>query len=326
MKNKTIAAATATTKSKAIAKYKEKKETAKKKFSELLSSTIDKFNFTDFILCLRSGQIFDTQERIKSREKQYYMIPLAFEKAYAIFVTRAENSIVHQRVFEALMEFGKITENEQFLEIENLYKIKKFAGLNTKKDDTIVLAIIKDIARIFIEIQKVSENGKLTAFLQFNLLGDVEGIIENDTKKAKGVKIELNKNFIKAVKKLPKVKIDSEILEYIHKNVKSPHSERIIKYFLTQSTKSKFEKANMWSLIKKICDIPIKIKENGEIIYRLDEMSDRYHRKILAKIEEDLEILKKFGINFDRKEQIISFDPAESQYKNIVKISYQAIE
>jgi hypothetical protein len=330
MKNKTKTTTEKAVKSRAKAKYESKKEIAKKKFSEILNDITNKFNFTDLALFLRSGQIFDTQKRIRSRKIQYYKIPLAFEKKYAIFVTRGETSIIHQRVFEALMTFGKIvdTEKGKVLEIDNLYQIKKFAGLNVKKDDSTVLEIIKDIARIFIEIKKIGEieNKELIGSRQFNLLGDTDDIVEKKSGRAKGVIITLNQKFLEAVKQLTKIKIDKDVLEHIHAKVKSAYSEKIIKYFITQQTKSVFEKENFWNLIKMIADIPEFDYKENKIFYSLDKVSERYRRRILSEIESDTKLLQEFGIKFNREQLKISFDPSESQHKNVVMIGYPVID
>jgi len=312
----------------------------KAKINELLNNQSNGFRFNELMLFLRSSIVFDTQKRSKSKENKYEKIPLVFDKKrFIAYVTRAENSIIHQRIFEAVMRLGKIYDRIDYLEelgevknkiliVENLYELKRLAGLNPRTSDRYVIKFIEDIAKIFINIQKVSKDGKRMEYLQFNLLGNVISIIED--KKAFGVAIRLNVEFLKAVFKLAKVDIDTEVLRYIHTHVKSAYVEKIIKFFLTQQTKSYFKEDNFWNLIKQITDIPKGFdKEKQKIIYKkLDNISEKSKRQILADIQKELEILKEFGITFDRKQLLLAYDPKSSKYykSNIVKIGYPEID
>jgi len=322
-------------------KTKVKRLGGKVKINELLNNQANGFRFNELMLFLRSSIVFDTQKRSKSKENKYENIPLVFDKKrFVAYVTRTENSIIHQRIFEAVMRLGRIYDRIDYLEeledivkskiliIDNLYELKKLAGLNPQTSDRYVIKIIEDIAKIFINIEKVGKDGKKTEYLQFNLLGNVISIIED--KKAYGVAIRLNVEFVKAVFKLTKVDIDTEVLRYIHTHAKSAYVEKIIKFFLTQQSKSYFKEDNFWSLIKQIADIPQRFdKEKQKIIYkRLDNVSEQMKRQILADIQKEASLLKEFGITFDRKQLLLAYDPKSSKYykSNIVKIGYPEID
>jgi len=83
-------------------------------------------------------------------------------------------------------------------------------------------------------------------------------------------------------------------------------------------------------LIKQITDIPKSFdKEKQQIIYkRLDNISDRNKRQILADIQKESELLKEFGIEFIRKLPAISYNPQRSKHykSNIVTIGYPEID
>jgi len=272
----------------------------------------------DIIISIRTGILFDTQRQRRVNPK-YLQDILAKTKNYVLKVSRLENTIMHQRVFEAILELGKLSENGEQIIIDNIYELKKLAGMNVFTSDQEIISIIKDLMTVVVEVIKYDETtDKYTPFAIFHIIGKTYGLIEKQNQKIKGLMVEVDKDFSKLTNSLTTVKINKELLSYIHTKVKSAYVEKLIKYFITQNKSSSWD---VWTLLKNIADY-ITMKKDE---YKLDEVSQRYKRMILEQIEQESDTLKEFGIFFSKKENKIYFYPEKSQHKKQVFISYSDV-
>ena len=302
-----------------------KKEIARVEIQQKLAHIGGGFN--DLGVALRNGAFFDTQRQRQRKPKRYEI--KIFDENFGIIIKRDENTILHQRVFEATLELGKPIDDEKLI-IENMYQLKKLSGINTDMSDNEIIKMLTEILTTTIELYKKNEStGKFELYSAFHLIGNIVPIDNhNPTTKAnspKQLEIRLDKEFKKAVNSLTKVKIDRNLLQYIHQNIKSAYIDRIVKFFLTQQRNQSFEKAGFWALIKMISDFPITNKNKQTVEYKIDNLTDRHKRRILAEIEKESDKMKEFGIEFNRKEQKISFIFANNIHKNKVIIAYPSL-
>jgi len=294
-----------------------KKEIAKTEINQKLAKFSGGFN--DLGTFIRLGAWFDAQKQRRRKPKRYKI--KIVDENFGIIIKRDENTIQHQRVFEALMEIGEL-KPDGVLVIKNLYEVKKLAGINTDTSDIEIVNIIKEIADVSVELLQESEDQKYTSYLTFHLLGNITGIIDNTTNRSKSLMIVLDKGFIKAVQYFIKVKIDRKLMQYIHNNVQSAYTEKLIKFFLTQQKNLVFKKTAFWSLIKIIADFPIPNRDKQILEYKTDKVTDRYKRMILAEIDKEADLLKEFGIEFERKEQKITFNYENNTHRKGIIIAY----
>lgn len=283
-----------------------------------IGSTDPVKKLNDIIISIRTGILFDAQRQRRVNPK-YLKDILAKTKNYVLKVSRLENTIMHQRVFEAILELGKINENGEQIIIDNIYELKKLAGMNVFTSDQEVVNIIKDLMTVIVEVIKYDETAdKYIPFAIFHIIGKTYGLIENQNQKIKGLMVEVDKDFLKLTNSLTTVKINKELLSYIHTKVKSAYVEKLIKYFITQNKGSSWD---IWTLLKNITDYTTMKKDE----YKLDELSQRHKRRILEQIEKESDTLKEFGIFFSKKENKIYFYPEKSQHKKQVFISYSDV-
>jgi|GEM_PF-3047750 len=308
-------------------KIKSKKENMKVKINEDLSKIGGGFN--DFVISIRTGMFFDTQKQTRLKPQHYHKITNYYNKhKIVIIVDRDENSIIHQRVFEVLLTLGELKVNEsgqKFLEVSNMYQLKKLAGLNVKKSDSDVIEIIEQISDIKVKINKISDDGKRTDFLRFQMLGNTRGTIENLTGRAKGFRIRLDDDFVDAIQYLNKIKIDKDKLQYIHQRVKSPFTERIIKHFMIQQVSQEFKGNGFWNLLSTICDIPYAVIEKQRIEFRLKNLSRMRKWQIVNEIASESQLMAEFGIKFDKKNLKLEYNSIENTHKNAVMIGYSEV-
>jgi len=299
-----------------------KKEIAKVEIQQKLAHVGGGFN--DLGVALRNGAFFDTQRK-RQRKPRRYDIKM-FDENFGIVIKRDENTILHQRVFEATLELGKSRDDGKLI-IENMYQLKKFSGINTDTSDNEIIKMLTEILNTTVELYKKNETTqKYELYSAFHLIGNIIPVhVDNDdtTTKANSPKIleiKLDEEFKKAVNSLIKVKIDRNLLKYIHQNIKSAYADRLVKFFLTQQRNLTYKGAGFWSLIKMISDFPAidKNQQNSKI----DNLSDRHKRRILAEIEKESDKMKEFGIEFIRKEHKIFFNFANNTHKNKVIMAY----
>jgi len=302
-----------------------KKEIAKVEIQQKLTHIGGGFN--DLGIALRNGAFFDTQRKRQRKPKRYDI--KIFDENFGIVIKRDENTILHQRVFESTLELGKSRDDGKLI-IENMYQLKKLSGINTDTSDNEIIKILTEILNTTVELYKKNEiTQKYELYSAFHLIGNIVPIDNHDsTTKAnspKQLEIRLDEEFKKAVNSLIKVKIDRNLLQYIHQNIKSAYTDRIVKFFLTQQRNLTYEKAGFWSLIKMISDFPIVDKNQQTTKYKTDNLTNRHKRRILAEIEKESDKMKEFGIEFDRKEQKISFNFANNIHKNKVIMAYPSL-
>jgi len=303
-----------------------KKEIAKVEIQQKLSPIGGGFN--NLMTILRTGAFFDTQRQRKGKPKRFEVG--ITDENFGIIVKRNENTILHQHVFEAVLELGK-QKNDGILIIENLYQLKKLAGISIHTSYNDIIKMLTEILDTTVELYKKNETTqKYELYSAFHLIGNITPVVNNDntTTKAnspKMLEIELDKKFEKAINSLTKVKISRKLLQYINSNIKSAYTERIIKFFLTQQRNQSFEKEGFWSLIKMISDFPLVDKNQQTTKLKIDNLSDRHKRRILAEIEKESDKMKEFGIKFIRKEQKISFNFANNIHKNNIIIAYPSL-
>jgi len=306
-------------------KGKSKNETVKSRIQEVLNAIGGGFN--DFIFSIRTGMLFDAQKQTKLKPQHYNNIVNYYNNnKLVIFVERNENTVIHERVFEAVMELGELKNNngKDTLIINNLYQLKKLAGINVKKRDSDILKIIDDISKIHVRIDKVSDDGKRVFFLTFRFLGSVIGIIEKPDEKAKGLEIALDARFVDAIKHLSKIKMDRETMYYINTHVKSAYTERIIKHFIIQQKPQTFKGNGFWGLLMTICDIPM-LNKNDEVEYKIEKLSRKQKWIITNEIAVESQLLAQFGIKFDKKNLKLEYNPAENMHKYAVLIGYSEV-
>jgi hypothetical protein len=307
-------------------KGKSKKEIAKASYNSL-TQIGTQTGLNDISISLRTGLLFDTQRQRQRKPRDFDNLIGVFN-GFIVAVYRKENTILHQRVFEAALELGEIEFRQvqnvtaAILKIRNLYELKKLAGINTDTSDTEIINILEEISDIKMVI--LGENEEEKSKLPFHLLGNVVSKVNKKTNEAKSLEIVLDLGFIYAIKTLFTIlKIDRETLQYIHRNAKSAYVEKLIKFFATQQKPTTFTGNGFWGLLKAVCDFPVVKCETVE--YRIDKLSLERKRKIIAKIARETALLSEFGIEFDRKNLKITFNPANNIHKNIVKIRYSSI-
>jgi len=307
-------------------KNSSKKEIAKANYNSL-TQIGTQTGLNDISISLRTGLLFDTQRQRQRKPKTFEGLTGVFN-GFVIVVSRKENTILHQRIFEAALELGEIEFRQvqnvtaAVLKIRNLYELKKLAGINTDTADTEIINILEEISDIKMVI--LGENKEEKGKLPFHLLGNVVSKVNKKTNEAKSLDIILDLGFIYALKTLFTIlKIDKKTLRYIHEHAKSAYVEKLIKFFATQQKPVTFTQNGFWGLLKAVCDFPVVKGETVE--YRIDKLSFESKRKIIAKIAKETALLSEFGIEFDRKNLKLTFNPANNIYKNIVKIRYSSI-
>jgi hypothetical protein len=305
-------------------KNSSKKEIAKASYNSLIQLGTQT-GLNDISISLRTGLLFDTQKQ-RQRKPEYYENIVSFFGNFFVFVSRQENTIQYQRIFESILTIGKIQikEKSAILEIENMYQLKKLAGLSIHTSDAEIIRIAEEISKINVKI--IAENEEEKNAMTFRLLGNVISKIDKTTNKSKSFKIILDPGFIYAIETVfTIIRIDEKTLKYIHQHVKSPYVEKLIKLFLTQEKPAVFKQNNFWSLLKTSCDFLLPSQDMQTNEYNIDKLSERQKRRIVAEIETECDLLSKFGIEFNRKEQQITYNPQKNTYKNTVKIRYSSI-
>jgi hypothetical protein len=282
-----------------------------------LKVKLEKFN--DIGFSIRTGVLFDVQRRRKSKKHAvYYDNIIGASKNFIIEVRRLENTIIHQRVFESILELGKEKANGNLL-IDNLYQLKKLSGINTDTSNQVIVDIIEDIKTIHIKISSVNGSTQSEP-INFGLIKKIVKITENEIKNVKSMEIILDPDFMSLINSLTKIKFDKELMEYIHTKVKSAYCEKLIKYFLTQQKPSKWD---IWDLLQLIIDFAMSNIDNVKL--DLNKINDRKKRRILEEIQKESKLLEEFGIIFNRKSQKIEFNPSLNQHKNKVLINYSTL-
>jgi hypothetical protein len=124
---------------------------------------------------------------------------------------------------------------------------------------------------------------------------------------------------------LTKTRIDANTLKYVHQYAKTAVVEKIIKFFLPLHSEMFFKNDDFLMLLGQISDIPIFNKKTKENVYnKFDDESGQYRNEILANIDTESELLKEFGIEFNKKQLSISYNPTKSKFykSNILPIDY----
>lgn len=300
---------------------------------ELLTNN-EAIRMNDFLMILRSGVFFDAFKQRGKKPKYLENVMMKVESRngmlYLVEVSRLENTITHQRLFESILELGKLQNGNQLV-IESMYELKKLAGINTDTSDQEIHKLLKEITAITVSITRYlpnnnSEDGwhkeEVVVFHLFsNLFIDGERNPKQNKRRINSLIVEFDSQFLNATNKLNTVKIKKEILEYIHNNVENPYAEKIIKYCITQNKPFKEE---IWKLFSKVADYGI-VNEDRFISKRNSTLSKRTKQYIVQNIFNHKEQLNTFGINIERttdNQTIISYNPDESQYKNAVMLCF----
>jgi len=321
--------------SKIIEIGKGKKRGKKNRFDfikDFINDFINNIDFSELVLLFTSSKMFDIQRDIKSRN--YEIESKSFFNNFIVSISRTENTIYHQRVFDTLLQTCKPHNTTKktvvgiitglALEINDMYEFKKTAGLEDYTDEQ-VADIVKDITQIYIVITKIDKNKKQTNFMSFHLLGDTSGKFDTTTQKYIDLTIWLDSIFFYLLTALTKTRTDADTLKYIHQNAKTAVVEKIIKFFLPLHSEFVFKDDDFLNLVKQISDIPTFNKKTKENVYnKFDDKSGQYRNEILANIDAESELLKEFGIEFNKKQLSISYDPMKSKFykNNILPVDY----
>lgn len=294
-------------------------------------TTNDKtIRMNDFLMVLRSGIFFDPVKKRKDQPKYLENLGIKINGknniVYIVKASRLENTIIHQRLFESILELGEFTD-ENTLVIDNMYKLKQLAGINPTTNDQLIIRLLKEIMATVVDVNKYkNDSGDEDGWIEekrviFHLLDkayiDSEYNQKTNQRKINTLVVKFDGEFINATKVFNTVKIHRNVLEYIHNNIDNPYTEKIIKYCITQNKPFKEE---IWKLLNRIADYK---KEESEV-YRLKRFSvltQRHKRRILASILQDNPKLNEFGINLKKTtdgQTMLSYNPEQSQYKNSV--------
>jgi len=316
-----------------VIKITKGKKKGKKSTFALINDFINNIAFSELVLLFTGSKMFDMQKNIKSRDYEIESMSFFNEKQFIVSVSRTENTINHHRVFDTLQLYKVHNTTKKTilgiktgmaLEIDNMHEFKEIAGLDDYTDKQ-VIDMIEDIAQIHINIKKIDKDKKQTEFLSFHLLGNVDGRIKIATQECISLTIWLDSLFLDILTRLTKTKIDVDTLKYIHKNAKNAVVEKIIKFFLPLHSELFFKDDDFLKLIRQISDIPIFNKKTKENVYnKFDNESGQYRNEILANIDTESELLKEFGIEFNKKQLSISYNPTKSKFykSNILPIDY----
>jgi len=339
--------------SKIIEIGKGKKRGKKSRFDfikDFINGFINNIDFSELVLLFTSSKMFDMQRDIKSRNYEIKSKPFfsnftisisktrieskSFFNDFIVSISRTENTIYHQRVFDVLLQTCKPhnTTKETVvgiitglaLEINDMHEFKKTAGLEDYTDEQ-VADIVEDIAQIHIDITKIDKNKKQTNFMSFHLLGDTSGKFDTKTQKCIDLTVWLDSIFFYLLTALTKTRTDADTLKYIHQNAKTAVVEKIIKFFLPLHSEFVFKDDDFLNLVKQISDIPVFNKKTKENIYpKFDDKSGQYRNEMLKNIDAESDLLKEFGIEFDKKQLSISYNPTKSKFykSNILPVDY----
>ena len=320
--------------SKIIEITKGKKRGKKGKFdfiNDFINDFIDNIDFSELVLLFTSSQMFDMQKDIKNKNRR--IESTSFFNDFVVSISRIENTIYHKRAFDTLLQTCKPHDttietilgikNGMALEINDMHEFKKIAGLEKHTDEQ-VADMIEDIVRTNIDIRKIDKNKKQTNFLFFNL-ASTSSKIDIETRKYIDFTFWLDDIFLDILTALTKTRIDANTLKYVHQYAKTAVVERIIKFFLPLHSEMIFKNDDFLMLLRQISDIPIFNKKTKENVYnKFDDESGQYRNEILANIDTELELLKEFGIEFNKKQLLISYNPMKSKFykSNILSVDY----
>lgn len=298
-----------------------------------LITTDEAIRMNDFLMILRSGAFFDAFKQRKGKPKYLENVMMKVESRngmlYLVEVSRVENTIVHQRLFESVLELGKLQNGNQLV-IDNIYELKKLAGINPYTSDQEIHRLLKEITGITVAITRYFPDNsedewqkeEVVVFHLFsNLYIDGERNPKQNKRKINTLIVEFDSQFLKATNRLNTAKIKREVLEYIHYNIENPYAEKIVKYCITQNKPFKEE---TWKLLSKIADYGV-VEEDRFVSKRNTTLSERTKRHIIQNIFYHKDSLIVFGISLEKtpdRQTIVSYNPELSQYKNAVMLCF----
>ena len=205
---------------------------------------------------------------------------------YYVTINRPYLSVVDQKIFYTLLRTGKFIKEteESFVFHYDFAEFKKIAGLNSKTEWKELEKSFKRLSQIMIslETKKEKEGSYERYYVMTHALNKV-AVVE---KKGK-VKFEarFSKELIGLLKRSSMFTIPIEQLQELN-SIKNPVIYRILTFFATQTKKQSWE---LFNLLKRLTPMEFDTKDK------------RY--RILKAIEENTELLKKYGITTEEQRE-----------------------